>query len=97
MFYTGLDPYTLEKVYVPKTAQEKAQQRALLQYYRPENRSIVLQALKKAGRTDLIGTGKNCLVAYERKQPKANEGSKGIKAKKTIRNIHKPKSRGGKR
>ncbi len=63
MFYTGLDPYTMESVYVPRTPQEKAQQRALLQYFRPENRQIVLEALKKAGRTDLIGTGKNCLIA----------------------------------
>ncbi|MBE6766608.1 MAG: YgiQ family radical SAM protein [Ruminococcaceae bacterium] len=63
MFYTELDPYTMEPVYVPKTAEEKAEQRALLQYYRPENRDIVLRALKKAGRHDLIGTGKNCLVA----------------------------------
>ncbi|MBR3593422.1 MAG: YgiQ family radical SAM protein [Clostridia bacterium] len=63
MFYTGLDPYTMEEVYVPRTPQEKAEQRALLQYYRPENRDIVLRALKKAGRHGLIGTGKNCLVA----------------------------------
>ncbi|MBR2338154.1 MAG: YgiQ family radical SAM protein [Clostridia bacterium] len=63
MFYTGLDPYTMEPVYVPRTSQEKAQQRALLQYFRPENRKIVLDALRKAGRTDLIGTGKHCLVA----------------------------------
>ena len=63
MFYTGLDPYTMEEVYVPRTKEEKAQQRALLQYFRPENRQIVLSALKKAGRYDLIGTGKDCLVA----------------------------------
>ncbi len=63
MFYTGLDPYTMEKVYVPRTPEEKAEQRALLQYFRPENRDKVLRALKKAGRYDLIGTGKGCLVA----------------------------------
>jgi len=63
MFYTGLDPYTMEKVYVPRTSREKAEQRALLQYFKPENRRIVLDALRKAGRNDLIGTGKNCLVA----------------------------------
>ncbi len=62
MFYTGLDPFTMESVYVPRTPQEKAEQRALLQYFRPENRSLVLNALRKAGRTDLIGTGKDCLV-----------------------------------
>ena len=63
MFYTGLDPFTMEQVYVPKTAAEKAQQRALLQYFKPENKKIVHDALRRAGRTDLIGTGKNCLVA----------------------------------
>jgi uncharacterized radical SAM protein YgiQ len=62
MFYTGLDPYTLEKVYVPKTPREKAEQRALLQYFRPENKELVVSALKKAGRYDLLGSGKNCLV-----------------------------------
>jgi uncharacterized radical SAM protein YgiQ len=62
MFYTGLDPYTLEKVYVPKTPREKAEQRALLQYFKPENKDLVISALKKAGRYDLLGSGKNCLV-----------------------------------
>ena len=57
MFYTELDPNTLKKVYVPKTAKEKAEQRALLQYFKPENRAVVLAALKKANRYDLIGTG----------------------------------------
>ncbi|MDD4546104.1 MAG: YgiQ family radical SAM protein [Oscillospiraceae bacterium] len=62
MFYTGLDPYTLKPVYVPRTQAEKAKQRALLQYYRPQNRNIVLAALKSAGRTDLIGNRPECLV-----------------------------------
>lgn len=62
MFYTGLDPYTMEKVYVPRTPEEKAMQRALLQYFRPENRKIVIEALKRAGRRDLIGSGPKCLV-----------------------------------
>ncbi len=66
MFYTGLDPYTMEKVYVPRTPQEKAEQRALLQYFRPENKKLVISALKKAGRYDLIGTGSNCLVTPEK-------------------------------
>ena len=85
MFYTGIDPITMEKVYVPKTAAEKAQQRALLQYFKPENKQLVLSALKKAGRFDLIGTGKDCLAAPE-KGEKAPQ-----KKKKTIRNIHKKK------
>ena len=62
MFYTGLDPYTLEPVFVPKTEEEKAMQRALLQYFIPENKPAVIKALIKAGRRDLIGSGKNCLV-----------------------------------
>lgn len=62
MFYTGLDPYTMEKVYVPRTPQEKAAQRALLQYFKPENRRIIIETLQKIGRTDLIGMGKDCLV-----------------------------------
>ena len=62
MFYTGLDPYTEKPIFVPKTKEEKAQQRALLQYFRPENRQIVIAALRKAGRSDLIGFGENCLI-----------------------------------
>ncbi|MGN1418813.1 MAG: YgiQ family radical SAM protein [Acutalibacteraceae bacterium] len=62
MFYTGLDPYTMQEVYVAKTPQEKAMQRALLQYYNPKNHDLVEKALKTAGRYDLIGTGPKCLV-----------------------------------
>ena len=62
MFYTGIDPMTMQPVYVPRTPKEKAEQRALLQYYRPENRAIVLAALQKAKRYDLIGVGAGCLV-----------------------------------
>ena len=65
MFYTEMDPYTMEPVYVPKTPEEKAMQRALLQYFQPRNKVLVLAALKKAGRRDLIGTGPDCLVAPE--------------------------------
>jgi len=50
---------------VPRTAAEKAEQRALLQYFRPENRDKVRAALKRAGRADLIGNGPNCLVSAE--------------------------------
>lgn len=62
MFYTGLDPYTMEPVYVPKTSEEKAMQRALLQYFKPQNRELVEKALRIAKRTDLIGHGKDCLI-----------------------------------
>ena len=62
MFYTGLDPYTLKEIYVPRTDREKGMQRALLQYYEPKNHAVVVRALKEAGRTDLIGYGPDCLV-----------------------------------
>ena len=63
MFYTGIDPYTMKKIYVPKTKEEKAEQRALLQYFRPENKQAVIAALTKAGRKDLIGNRPECLVS----------------------------------
>lgn len=62
MFYTGLDPFTGKKVYVPKDPKEKAMQRALLQFKNPENYRLVEEALKAAGRTDLIGFGEKCLL-----------------------------------
>lgn len=87
MFYTGIDPMTMENVYVPKTPEEKAQQRALLQYFKPENRKIVIDALRRAGRTDLIGTGKNCLVA-----PLATDKNKQTKNKSNHKPVSKNKS-----
>lgn len=65
MFYTGLDPYTLKEVYVARNEHDKALQRALLQYFNPKNRALVIEALKKAGRNDLIGNGPNCLIKGE--------------------------------
>lgn len=62
MFYTELDPYTLQPVYVAKNPHDKAMQRALMQYFNPKNRALVEEALKKAGRTDLIGTSETCLI-----------------------------------
>lgn len=62
MFYTGLDPYTLQEVYVPKSETEKSMQRALLQWFIPENKPLVTKALIKAGRRDLIGNDKKCLI-----------------------------------
>lgn len=62
MYYTGLDPRTMETVYVAKTQSEKARQRALLQWRKPEKQALVIDALKTAGREDLIGYGKHCLV-----------------------------------
>jgi hypothetical protein len=62
MYYTGLDPRTMEEVYVPKSPHEKAMQRALIQYRNPKNYDLVVEALKKADRMDLIGFDKKCLV-----------------------------------
>ncbi len=62
MYYTGLDPRTMEPVYVPVSPHEKAMQRALIQYRDPENYELVTEALRKAGRTDLIGFDRKCLV-----------------------------------
>jgi uncharacterized radical SAM protein YgiQ len=62
MYYTELDPRTMKPVYVAKTPHDKALQRALLQWKRPEKRPLVLEALKKAGRTDLIGYRPECLI-----------------------------------
>lgn len=87
MFYTELDPYTMKKVYVPKTAEEKGMQRALLQYFKPENRRRCIEALIKAHRTDLIGMGKDCLVkpdeqysAYLREKAAKQQAGKGSQA-----------------
>ena len=62
MYYTGLDPRTMQPVYVEKNPHRKALQRALIQYRRPENYELVQEALRIAGRTDLIGFGPECLI-----------------------------------
>ena len=89
MFYTGLDPQTMEPVYVPKTAEEKFYQRTLLQYYKPENRRNVIEALIRAHREDLIGNGPNCLVTPDieyirthKQQPAPNKKQDSRKAGK---------------
>lgn len=77
MYYTGINPLNGEQVYIPKTPEEKSMQRALLQFSKPENYNIVKKALIKAGREDLIGSGKNCLISSN--PPKRK--TKGNKAK----------------
>jgi len=81
MFYTGLDPETLKPVYVPKTPEEKYMQRTLLQYYKPDNRRNVIEALIKARREDLIGNGPECLVPadsqYMRQRRQAQQTRSG--------------------
>lgn len=71
MFYTGLDPYTMQEVYVAKDPHEKALQRALLQYFDPRKKELVIEALRKAGRHDLIGNGEKCLVRAAAKEASA--------------------------
>ncbi|MDX9897273.1 MAG: DUF3362 domain-containing protein, partial [Spirochaetia bacterium] len=63
MYRTGLNPMTMESVYVARGAKERSYQRALLQYSKPENRALVKEALHLAGRSDLIGRGPKCLVS----------------------------------
>ncbi|MBQ7838348.1 MAG: YgiQ family radical SAM protein [Clostridia bacterium] len=83
MFYTGLDPYTMKEVYVAKDPHEKAMQRALLQYFNPKNKDLVREALKKAGRHDLIGYGDKCLIMPDKRYPqKANERNRGKNEKR---------------
>ena len=105
MYYTGLDPRTMKKVYVPVNPHEKAMQRALIRYRNPKNYDLVYEALVAAGRRDLIGFTKECLIkprknvgqtykekgSFEKKGPSAKSaGNK--KKKKTIRNIHRRKN-----
>ncbi|MFA6074561.1 MAG: YgiQ family radical SAM protein [Negativicutes bacterium] len=66
MYYTGIHPMTGEKIYIPRSERERRLQRALMQYYKPENRDAVIAALSILRRNDLIGFGKNCLVRPER-------------------------------
>lgn len=68
MWYTGLDPRTMKPVFVPKTPHDKALQRALMQWRKPQNRKLVLEALQKTDRQDLIGYGKRCLIRPDKGQ-----------------------------
>ena len=68
MYYTGMDPFTHEQVYIPNSADEKKAQRALLHFNKPENYDIVKATLIKAGRQDLIGTDKDALIRPERRK-----------------------------
>ena len=102
MYYTGVDPRTMEPVYTAVNPHEKAMQRALIQYRNPKNYELVSEALHKAGRTDLIGFDKKCLirprkgeVLSDKKAYGRNEkGSQKPQKKKTIRNVHKKKKSG---
>lgn len=106
MYYTGIDPRDGRPVYICRNPHDKAMQRALIQYRNPKNYDLVLEALTKAGRTDLIGFDKKCLI-----RPRKQTDNRGTTAagngkgydrakgktegrpakKKTIRNVHKKK------
>lgn len=94
MYYTGVDPRTMKPVYVPKNPHEKALQRALIQYRNPDNYDLVLEALKKAGRMDLVGFGPKCLIRPRRlkKEQAAPPKERKPKKKTTIRSVQKKKT-----
>ena len=109
MYYTGLDPRDMKPVYVCKNPHEKAMQRALIQYRNPKNYDLVVEALKAAGREDLIGFDKKCLVRprrttdFRKQTDRVSQGKikhlpvgkkpEGKKPKKTIRNVHRKKGK----
>ncbi|MDP4128459.1 MAG: DUF3362 domain-containing protein, partial [Bacillota bacterium] len=100
MYYTGLDPHTMEPVYIPRSLHEKAMQRALIQYRNPKNYRLVLEALHLAHREDLIGFGSKCLIRpqksfraelqEESKQGKGRPRRSGMKSKGSM---NKPSNR----
>jgi uncharacterized radical SAM protein YgiQ len=81
MYYTGVDPRTMEPVYVAVNPHEKAMQRALIQYRNPKNYELVYEALTKAGRTDLIGFDKKCLIRPRRTAWEEKNSGAGYKKK----------------
>ena len=102
MYYTGVDPRDMKPVYVPKNPHEKAMQRALIQYRDPKNYDLVLEALKKAGRMDLVGYDRHCLLRPKKQGGQEKPGGAGKEKagrrpgkgkKKTIRNVHKKKGK----
>lgn len=92
MFYTGLDPFTMKSVYVPKSAEEKRMQRALLQCADPKNADLVRTALKKCHREDLIGYDKKCLVkpSYKDRVEQAKK-KKSVQSRSTRQNNNRRK------
>ena len=96
MFYTGFDPRNGKAVFIPRPPQDKAMQRALQQFKRPQNFPLVREALRKADREDLIGTGRHCLVPPEgvktaaeyaqiRREKKAREERREMRDNKNAR------------
>ena len=87
MYYTGIHPMTGEKIYTAKSYEEKQMQRALLQYWNPKHHGIVRKALRLAGREDLIGYGRQCLVPPEH----------SLKADRPLRSRHDGKRQSGRK
>jgi hypothetical protein len=86
MYYTGIDPFTKQEVYVAKELKDRRMQRALMQFFKPENYFTVREALIQAGRRDLIGSGCDCLIpaqppkeAIEARRRRANQAARGEK------------------
>ncbi|MGN1377593.1 MAG: YgiQ family radical SAM protein [Dorea sp.] len=104
MYYTGVDPRDMKPVYVPKNPHEKAMQRALIQYRDPKNYDLVMEALKKCGRMDLVGFDRHCLIRPRKmnvskqgsgsKQNSRSDQGSDLKnrKKRSIRNVHKKKN-----
>jgi uncharacterized radical SAM protein YgiQ len=96
MYYTGFDPRNMKPVYVPRTQKEKAMQRALLQWKRPDKRKLVIEALRQAGRGDLIGYGKGCLVRPLKSGHNTREVNKMAKdSQLDPKPVRKQKAKGG--
>lgn len=93
MYYTGVDPRDMSPVYVPKNPHEKAMQRALIQYRDPNNYDLVMEALRKEGRMDLVGFEKHCLIRPRKIGKKQGTDSYANAKKKTIRNVHRRKKK----
>lgn len=96
MYYTGLDPRTMEPVYVARNPHEKAMQRALIQYRDPKNYALVTEALRRAGREDLIGFGPQCLVrprAQRKNRSEAEPGDRHMQHPASDKHAEKRKTR----
>ena len=95
MWYTGIDPRTMKPVFVPRTPHDKALQRALMQWRKPQNRKLVLEALQKTDRQDLIGFGKHCLVRPDKGAAPKQEDRRAKQSKQPV--PRKPSDRSGKK
>ncbi len=95
MFFTGLDPRTGKSIPVARSSREKALQRALMQFRDPKNHNLVREALRSAGREDLIGFGRNCLVRPPRGPEESKERSVSDRKGRRARPARRPSARGG--